>query len=134
LIAREADLTSGTVQRLDNLNAKLDELLEWYKAVNFGAVKQALLDALPDTQKRVVYQLSTDGRPGEEFSKLIDKLGIERIAGRTINRWQAEWVRLGLLRQAGRKRERIFSLSDFGIEIGVDFNKLNSKPSEDEEG
>jgi hypothetical protein len=64
----------------------------------------------------------------------MDKLGVEKAAGRTINRWQAEWVRLGLLRQVGRKRERIFSLSDFGIEIGADLNRLNSKPVEGEEG
>jgi hypothetical protein len=67
----EADRTSGVEQCLDGLNAKLDELLEWYKAVNFRAVKQALLDALPDTQKRVAYQLSTDGCTAEEISKLI---------------------------------------------------------------
>jgi hypothetical protein len=39
VITGEADLTSGVEQRLDSLNAKLDELLEWYKAVNFRAVK-----------------------------------------------------------------------------------------------
>jgi hypothetical protein len=87
---------TGVKERLDAVDAKFTELLEWYKAVNFGAVRAVLEIALPDTTKRVVYELSLASRTSEEVAKLAQQVGTDKVSGRTVRTWQAEWLRLGL--------------------------------------
>ena len=118
---------------LKTLDAKLTELLEWYRAVNFPAVRATLEVAIPDTQKRVVYQLSTLGRSSADVAAAMKKLsGVQPVAPRSIIRWQGEWERLGLMRSVDRKRERIFDLVAFGIPIGADLKE--EEAAEDSSG
>lgn len=110
-----------------SLESLLTELLEWYKAVNHSVVRRNLMETLTDSQRRVAYELTTPDRSSAEVSKLIASLDLGTVARRTVSGWQAEWVRLGLVRQISpKKRERIFSLTDFGIDIGVDLSKVTA--------
>lgn len=95
----------------------LQELLNWYKAVNFTALKRTLEEALPDQPRRVAYECTIGERTSDEVTSILNKLGF-KVVSRTIRLWQTEWITKGLVRQISpRKRERIFSLVDFSIDL-----------------
>lgn len=96
------------------------EHLEWYKAVNFSAVGGILRDALESRVEQVVYELTTPDRSGAAITSRVSELGLDAVSSRTVNRWQQQWVRMGLVRQvSARQRERIFDLRDFGFNLDV---------------
>jgi hypothetical protein len=95
----------------------LSELLDWYRAVNFKALRDTLIEAVPEDDKKLVYELTTEDRTSNEIAAIAQAAG-RNLNPRTIRRWQAEWVTRGLVRQVSpMKRQRIFSLPDFDIPL-----------------
>ena len=80
VITGKADLTSGVEQRLDSLNAKLDELLEWYKAVNFRASKRFSIRFRTPKGGSLISSAPMAVQLGE-IGKLLDKFGSRRLQG-----------------------------------------------------
>jgi len=120
---------------LKQISSQMEELFEWYKAVNFKTIKDALKEALSTPQKRVAYELTSPDRSSKEISEAIGKVGLPKVDDSTIRTWQNEWIRVGLARKiSAYKREKIFSLSDFNIKVEADLSKIfQQSPNTQEE-
>jgi hypothetical protein len=96
------------------------EFVGWYKALNFESLRTILVKSLPEIPQRLVYYLTTADRNSSEIEKISARYN-HKIPARTIRTWQSDWLRAGLLREVGyQRREHIFDLSTFGIDIGVE--------------
>lgn len=110
--------------RMAEIKDMLQDLLTWYKAVNFSALQKTLKDALPDEARQVAYECTAEKTTAEDIAKLLSKLG-HTVSPRTISRWQSEWVTKGLETQLSRKRkQRNFSLVDFDISLPPTLAKI----------
>jgi Fic family protein len=91
----------------------LKEILKWIKFTGFEKVRQLLETGLDTDSKKLVY----------EYSNGMSSPEIEQITGvdeTTVRDYWKEWAHLGLveLHSDYKKRYyRIFSLSEFGVEI-----------------
>lgn len=96
----------------------LQELISWFKVVNFSNVKSTLESALDSSEKRATYQMTEIGRSRDEISAMLakDKLLASPPKPRTISTWQKGWERIGIVRRiSDKRRERVFDLQDFGL-------------------
>lgn len=101
------------------------EFLDWYKAVNTPAVRETLEETLDSTKKRIVYKLTDQDRSSPDIEEATDELG-HRVPASTVRVWQQRWVKQGLMKRiSARKKEPVFSLPDFGIDIGADLSELD---------
>lgn len=115
------------------IEAMLQDLLRWYKAVNFTALQRTLKEALPDEPKQVAYECTTSDRTSEEIATILTKLG-HKISSRTIRLWQTEWITKGLVRQVSeRKRKRNFRIVDFDISLPPALSKITECRQESSE-
>jgi hypothetical protein len=94
----------------------LREILKWIKFAGMKEVKNTLVSALDNEQKRLVYHLSDGSRGTVEIAKLTG-IGSNRTVA---DMWEA-WLRLGLGEsipvKGGTRFKRSFDLEDFGIEV-----------------
>ena len=103
--------------------------LQLYRALNTPDLRDQLEKVLDDTRRRIAYQLTEPDRPSTHISEAMEELGHETPAS-TIRVWQQKWIREGLVRKvSARKRQRVFDLEEFGIDIGADLSKVETEKS-----
>lgn len=115
-----------------NSESLLQELLEWYKAVNYNSLKSTLIEALPEKEHQVIYELTRPDFSSNKVSEKAKELNVN-VGASTIRNWQSEWLKMGLVREVSyQKREAIFELSAFGINVDVDVKKLDALKNDQE--
>lgn len=88
----------------------LREILNWTRAASFHSVKSLLEEALPDDKSKMVYQMS-DGTKSMEQIRIACKVSPNAVVALT-----QKCVSMGIMEQRdGKKRVRLFDLSDFGL-------------------
>ena len=113
---------------MDIFETYFRQYFSWYRALNYQAMRHLLLEALPKPQQRLVYQLTSPETSSEELESELVKHGY-KVPSRTVRSWQADWMRSGLLRGVSeRKRERVFDLNEFGIEVGIPDSEAKINP------
>lgn len=107
-----------TLQReIRELREEVRSALDLFVALNRPELCERLKETLHDTQRRVAYQLTEEGRSSRAISDTMEELGLETPSS-TIRLWQQEWIRDGIVRKvSARKRERVFDLEALGISI-----------------
>jgi len=94
----------------------LKEILKWIKFAGMKQVKDTLVDALDNDQKKIIYQLS-DGNKG--IVEVGKSAGISGTA--TVFRYWKSWTKLGLgdyvAVQGGERFKRAFDLEELGIDV-----------------
>ena len=100
---------------LEEIAAALRELVKWTRFAGLRQVKEVLLTALDNDQRRLIYHVS-DGELGS--------VSIAKLAGtsdRSVRRYWESWAKLGLMEvvrvRGGDRYKRLFELDDVGIEI-----------------
>jgi hypothetical protein len=120
---------------LERIYGTLQELLKWTRFEGMLKVKEVLLDVLRTDEEKLAYHYS-DGRGSREIAKLAG------LSHTTIVDYWKKWANLGLMEfinvRGGTRYKRVFSLSDFGIEIprvkaGVDKEKRLEIMEEEQE-
>jgi hypothetical protein len=105
----------------------LEELVKWTKISSIPKVKSTLIDMLPTTEERIVYQQS-DGKTSTAVSQLAN------VSNQTISRWWRKWTKAGIAdavsARGGKRAVRSFSLEDLGIELEVPKDQTKPKESE----
>jgi hypothetical protein len=100
---------------LKRIHEALEELLRWTRFEGMLKVKEVLLDVLRTDEEKLAYHYS-DGRGSKEVAKLAGFKSHTTI----LDYWR-KWAALGLVEsinvRGGTRYKRLFSLSDFGIEI-----------------
>jgi hypothetical protein len=99
---------------LERIHGTLEELLKWTRFEGMLKIKEVLLDVLRTDGEKLAYHYS-DGRSSREVAKLAG------LSHTTIVDYWKKWATLGLMEsinvRGGTRYKRVFSLSDFGIEI-----------------
>lgn len=109
---------------MTNPNIEIGELIKWYKVLNYQSMRNALLEALDDQPKRVVYQLTSPDRSSKELSQISKDL-VFQVASSTIRLWHSNWVMAHIVRQVSPlRKERIFDLREFGIPLPKELDKF----------
>ncbi|MCK4334306.1 helix-turn-helix domain-containing protein [candidate division WOR-3 bacterium] len=92
--------------------ALLAEILKWTKIQAIPHVKEVLRAVLDDEKKLLAYHM-TDGKNG--VKEIAEATGVS-IA--TISGWWKAWEQQGLIEELkGRKKRKVFSLEEMGIEV-----------------
>jgi hypothetical protein len=92
----------------------LEELVKWTRVTSIPHVKQLLEEILTSPEEKVAYE-SSDGRPSQEIAVLAN------ISFHTVTVWWKKWIKVGLAEpissRGGQRAKRLFSLTDFGIDV-----------------
>lgn len=99
----------------DNEQTRLLQKLVFYtKLANYDSIRSRLMAILNSDDKKRVFE-ATDGK-----SSVRDIQSATGVDKSTISNWWSEWQREGVVEQSKEtqgRRHRVFSLSDFGIEV-----------------
>jgi hypothetical protein len=105
----------------------LEELIKWTKVTSIPHVKKLLEEILTSPEEKVAYE-SSDGKPSQEIAALAN------VSFPTVTIWWKKWIKAGLAEpissRGGQRAKRLFSLTDFGIEVP----KLSHKEKTKSEG
>lgn len=92
----------------------LEEILKWVKLEGVQRAKTTLVDIIRTDTEKLIYE-NSDGRTSREIA------GIAGVSHTTVVNYWNRWARCGIVEEVGSRRgarfRRIFSLSDFGIEV-----------------
>jgi predicted transcriptional regulator len=92
--------------------ALLAEILKWIKIQAIPHVKDVLLSTLDDDKKLLAYHMS-DGKNG--VKEIAEATG---LSTGYISQWWKAWEQQGLIEELkGRKKRKVFSLEEMGIEV-----------------
>jgi len=112
----------------DRMVELFEELVRWTRVTSIPQVKKLLEEILPSPEEKVAYE-SSDGKSSQEVAKLAN------ISYATVTVWWKKWIKAGIAEaisaKGGQRAKRIFSLTDFGIEIPELVPKEKAKPSEE---
>lgn len=101
-------------EKFDRMIRLLEEILKWEKIGGIQQVKNVLAELLKTDVEKLVYE-NSDNRTSREISEIT---GVSHAT--VINYWK-KWAKYGIVEevraQGGTRYKRIFSLSDFGIEV-----------------
>lgn len=104
----------------------LEELVKWAKVTSIPHVKKLLEEILTSPEEKVAYE-SSDGKPSQEIAALA------KISFHTVTVWWKKWIKVGLAEpipsRGGQRAKRLFSLTDFGIEVPELSHKEKTKSS-----
>lgn len=100
--------------KIDRIIELLEELLKWQRLTSFDKVRSRLESVLDSDKKKAIYELS-DGQT--TIQEICDAVGVSSTA--IVHGYWSEWEAIGIVEEAERKgrREKVFSLADFGIEV-----------------
>jgi hypothetical protein len=101
---------------LRSIASSLEQLTIWTRATGYASVKRTLETTLDTDEKRRVYA-ALDGQRGVEEIQELTGVNV-----RYVSEWGQAWERLGIVvpsrtSQVRGRRERVFDLQDFGLEI-----------------
>lgn len=112
----------------DRMVELLGELVRWTRVTSIPQVKKLLEEVLPNPEEKVAYE-SSDGKSSQEVAKLAN------ISYVTVTVWWKKWIKAGIAEatpsKGGQRTKRVFSLTDFGIEVPELVPKEKAKTSEE---
>lgn len=98
----------------DKITELLEELLKWVRFENTQKARDTLIGLLKTDLEKLVYE-NSDGRTTREIAHAV---GTSHVT--VINYWK-KWVGYGVVKEkssrGGTRFVKVFSLSDFGIEV-----------------
>jgi hypothetical protein len=102
-------------EKFDRIIELLEEILKWTRLEGLQKAKAALTELLKADAEKLAYEYS-DGRTSREVA------GVVGVSHATIANYWRKWSRYGIVverssRGGGTSYKRLFSLSDFGIEV-----------------
>jgi DNA-binding transcriptional MocR family regulator len=104
----------STDEKLDRIASLLEDILKWERIDGMGKAETLMKELMKRDVEKLVYE-NSDGRTSREIA---DASGVSH--GTVVNYWN-KWAKYGLVEEVksrgGTRYRKIFSLSDFGIEI-----------------
>jgi transcription initiation factor TFIIIB Brf1 subunit/transcription initiation factor TFIIB len=102
-------------EKADRIIELLEEILKWTRLEGLQKAKVALTELLKTESERLAYEYS-DGRTSREVAVVVG------VSHATIANYWKKWARYGIVterssRGGGTRYKRLFSLSDFGIDV-----------------
>lgn len=113
------------IQKLANIESRLNELVDFVRLQNFPQLKQVLEIELDTSSKRIVFELVDGHRSQREIASQSG------IAQKTVSNWLRRWQQSGIVVHNGMaqsKLRKIVSLEDIGISVP---DNKDSKVEED---
>jgi hypothetical protein len=109
-------MAQGEENLLEQAVELLRELVAYTRAANHLTITKVLETILDSDDKRLVYQLSDGDASARDIQRLS---GVNKDS---ISEWWREWEQIGIAQQSRSsnvkgRRQRLFSLSDFGIAV-----------------
>lgn len=106
------DMTEEKTGRIIEL---LEEILKWVRLEGVQRAKDTLIGLLKTDTEKLVYE-NSDGRTSREIADVVG------TSHATITNYWKKWARYGVVKEmstrgGGSRFKRVFSLSDFGIEV-----------------
>jgi DNA-binding CsgD family transcriptional regulator len=92
----------------------LEEILKWTRLEGVQRAKTTLTELLKTHAEKLVYEYS-DGRTSRQIADIVG------VSHATVTNYWKKWARYGIVKEVGARGgtryQRVFSLSDFGIEV-----------------
>lgn len=107
-------MTDLSDEKFDRIIQLLEEILKWTRLEGVQRAKTTLTELLKTDAEKLVYE-NSDGRTSREIAEIVG------VSHATVTNYWKKWARYGIVKEVGARGgtryQRIFSLSDFGIEV-----------------
>jgi len=107
-------VTDLSDEKFDRMIELLEEILKWARLEGVHRAKDTLTELLRTDAEKLAYEYS-DGRTSREIA------GVVGVSHATVTNYWKKWARYGIVKEVGARGgtryQRVFSLSDFGIEV-----------------
>lgn len=101
-------------EKFDRMIQLLEEILKWTRLEGVQRAKTTLTELLKTHAEKLVYEYS-DGRTSRQIADIVG------VSHATVTNYWKKWARYGIVKEVGARGgtryQRVFSLSDFGIEV-----------------
>jgi Fic family protein len=102
-------------EKIDRIINLLEEILKWQKLQGLEKAQSAIKTLLTNDVEKLAYEFS-DGKTSREVSAVV---GVSHV---TIANYWKKWAKYGIVTEikaqgGGTRYRKIFSLSDFGIDV-----------------
>jgi DNA-binding MarR family transcriptional regulator len=104
----------STDEKLDRITLLLEEILKWLRLDGLGKAEASLKELMKRDFEKLIYE-NSDGRTSREIAE------VSGVSHATVTNYWNKWAKYGLVEEVrsrgGTRYKKIFSLSDFGIEV-----------------
>jgi DNA-binding CsgD family transcriptional regulator len=116
-------------EKLDKMIQLLEEILKWVRLEGAQRAKDTLSGLLKTDTEKLVYE-SSDGRTSREIAQIVG------TSHATVSNYWRKWARYGIVKETGTRGggtrfQKVFSLSDFGIEVSQTISREKIVPSKE---
>jgi len=118
-------------EKTERIIGLLEEILKWVRLEGAQRAKDTLAGLLKTDTEKLVYE-NSDGHTSREIARVVG------TSHATVTNYWKKWARYGIVKEAsargGTRYVKVFSLSDFGIEVPSVSFKEKIKQKESQEG